>query len=259
VPATRRALRPAAPDPAAFAVAEAGLAALAGLAPSDVLRRRLERSALLAPAIDSPPDLASPGWAALLDVVTVQETRLFRAAPQLLALAALLPALPGGPLRLLSAGCASGEEAWSLAILAAAQGIEAEVLGLDLCRPALALAEAARYPAGPPDALREVPGAFLSWFIQDAGWVLPRADGLTRPVFRRANLLDLPEETGRFGAILCRNVLIYLLPAARDAVLRGLVARLLPGGALLLGPTDMPGPGLPLRAEPGAHGIWRRL
>ncbi|MFH5925948.1 CheR family methyltransferase [Roseomonas xinghualingensis] len=248
----------ASPGAPIFGAVEAGLGELAGLAPSEVLRRRLERAALLLAAIESPPGLASPGWAALLDAVTVQETRLFRAAPQLLALSALLPELPGRPLRLLSAGCASGEEAWSLAILAAKSRTRAEVLGLDLCRPALATAEAGRYPAGPPDALREVPDAFRPWFIRDGGWVVPRFEDLSRPRFLRANLLAPPEEIGRFGAILCRNVLIYLLPAARDAVLRGLVARLLPGGALLLGPTDSPPAGLPLRPEPGAHGIWRR-
>jgi len=244
--------------PAAFAAAEAGLGALAGLAPSEVLRRRVERAAPLLEGIDSPPDLASPAWAALLDAVTVQETRLFRAAPQLLALSHLLPELPGRPLRLLSAGCASGEEAWSLAILAANTGTTAEVMGLDLCRPALATAEAGRYPAGPPDALREVPDAFRCWFARDGGWVVPRPEGLPRPAFLRANLMDPPEEIGRFGAILCRNVLIYLLPMARELVLRNLVGRLLPGGALLLGPTDSPPAGLPLRPEPGAHGIWRR-
>jgi chemotaxis protein methyltransferase CheR len=242
-------------------VAEAGLARLAGLAPSAVLRRRLERAGPLLAEVSAArarPDLNSPLWAALLDAVTVQETRLFRAAPQLLALAALLPALPGPPLRLLSAGCATGEEAWSLAVLAAAAGLKAEVLGLDLCRPALAAAEAARFPAGPPDALREVPPELRGWFRRDGDRVTPRPE-VTPPAFRRANLLDLPPALGPFGAVLCRNVLIYLLPEARTAVLRALVDHLPPGGALLLGPTDSPGPGLPLAPEPGAPGIWRRL
>ena len=253
MPAARR----AACDPAGRDLVEAGLASLAGLAPSDVLRRRLDHAAPLPGGLDFPPGLDSPGWAALLDAVTVQETRLFRAAPQLLSLAALMPGLPGRPLRLLSAGCASGEEAWSLSILADSAGVEAEVLGLDICRTALAAAESGRYPAGPPDALREVPAAFRSRFARVGGSIMPRAK--PQPAFRRANLLDLPADLGGFGAILCRNVLIYLLPEARVAVLRGLLAQLLPGGALLLGPTDLPAPSLPLVAEPGAHGIWRRL
>jgi chemotaxis protein methyltransferase CheR len=242
--------------PAPLERAEAGLAALAGLAPSEVLRRRLDRAAPLIRAIDSPPGLDSPGWAALLDAVTVQETRLFRSAPQLLHLGRMMADGPSPPLRLLSAGCATGEEAWSLSVLAAASGIEAEVVGLDLCRPALARARAGRFPAGPPDALREVPPALRGYFAPEGGWVVPRAPA---PAFRRANLLEPPADLGAFDAILCRNVLIYLLPEAREAVLRGLVARLRPGGALLLGPTDHPPADLPLAPEPGAHAVWRLL
>ena len=293
--------RAAPPSPGlSHAVAEEALALLAGLAPSGVLRRRLDAAAPILAAldaagtatgavtawadrtdpspglhsgtrlppgdtplvdphlVDTPPSdkplWETPLWAALLDAVTVQETRFFRAASQLVSLAALLPSLPGPP-RLLSAGCATGEEAWTLSALAVQAGIEAEVTGLDLCRPALAAAEAGRYGAGPPDALREVPPAYRHLFRRDGPWV---EAVVPRPSFRRANLLALPEDTGRFSAILCRNVLIYLLPAARGAVLRGLVARLATGGALLLGPTDSPGPGLPLVSVPGAPGIWRR-
>ncbi|WP_052402127.1 CheR family methyltransferase [Muricoccus aerilatus] len=240
--------------------AEQALSRLAGLAPSPVLRRRLEGAApLLAALAPLPSDaplslLDSPSWAALLDAVTVQETRLFRAASQITALADRLPSLPGPP-RLLSAGCATGEEAWTLAVLATEAGLPAEVIGIDLCRPALAAAAAGRYGAGPPDALREVPPDYRPYFRRCGDLIEPLAPA---PRFRRANLLDLPEDLGLFGAILCRNVLIYLLPGARAEVMRGLVERLLPGGLLLLGPTDAPGPELPLRPEPGASGTWRR-
>ncbi|MBP0493439.1 CheR family methyltransferase [Pararoseomonas indoligenes] len=255
MPALRQAAPP--PDASLLAWAREGLAALAGLAPSGVLQRRLERAAPLLQALEPQPEIDSPGWAALLDAVTVGETRLFRSASQLLTLRGLMPDLPGRPLHLLSAGCSSGEEAWSLALLAEEAGIEAAVLGLDINRPALAVAAAGRYPAGPPDALREVPAPFRPRFLQAQGWVSPQS---TRPpAFRRANLLGLPPGLDGLGAILCRNVLIYLLPSARDAVLRDLVARLLPGGALLLGVTESPSPDLPLRPEPGAHGVWRRL
>ncbi|WP_338661700.1 CheR family methyltransferase [Pararoseomonas sp. SCSIO 73927] len=256
MPVPRTAAFPPSGDASASRAGE-GLAALAGLAPSAVLQRRLERAAPLLPALETRPDIDCPGWAALLDAVTVGETRLFRAAPQLLALRGLMPGLPGRPLRLLSAGCSSGEEAWSLALLAEGAGIEAEVLGLDINRSALAAAAAGRYPAGPPDALREVPAPLRPRFQLADGWVLPGA--ARPPAFLRANLLAPPPGLGRFGAILCRNVLIYLLPTARDTILRDLAGRLLPGGALLLGPTEFPGPDLPLRPEPGVHGVWRRL
>lgn len=233
------------------------LEGLAGLAPSDVLRRRLCRAAgLLGPLRLDRPDTEDPAWAALLDAVTVQETRFYRNAPQLdtfrdTILPALVASAGARPLRLLSAGCATGEEAWTLGLMAldAAPGRPVEVLGLDLCRPALAAAEAALYH-GPPDPLRDLPPRYLPWLAGTA----PAEPGpaLRQAVrFRRANLVRLAEPAGHYDAILCRNVLIYLSPAARSATVARLVAALRPGGALLLGPTDQPGPGL----RPWASGI----
>jgi chemotaxis protein methyltransferase CheR len=263
---------PLAPDsPAADPLAPVlgRLAALAGFAPTEVLRGRLARAGALLHRLD--PEacaLDEPGWAALLDAVTVQETRMFRAAAQLQAFRAeALPALlalgartAARPLVLVSAGCATGEEAWTLAILAARGGAAAwRVLGLDLCRPALAVAEAARYPLGPPDALREMPAEDRALLAFDATHFTPAAALRPRVAFRRANLLDpgLPEAGA--DAILCRNVLIYLTAAARVAVLRRLVAALRPGGALLLGATDSPPPGFGLTPwGPPSAGMWRR-
>lgn len=245
-----------------------GLAQLAGLADSEVLQGRLRRAGPLLRGLTAvslpPPDPDHPFWAALLDAVTVQETRLFRAAPQLLALAGLVfPTLRDrpGPWRLLSAGCATGEEAWTLAVLAAEAGQAAEILGLDLCRPALAQAADGRFPPGPPDPLRDVPPQFHRFFA-------PTADGgvQVRPALgisvrlARANLRDLPPTEAAYDVILCRNVLIYLTDAARLAVLQGLCARLAPGGALLLGATDAPPPSLGLTLWSAEQpSLWRRL
>ncbi|MDQ1079354.1 CheR family methyltransferase [Pseudoroseomonas cervicalis] len=266
----------AAPDPARFDAARDGLAALVGLAASEVLCGRLRRAAPLiaaAPAASlAAPGLDDPFWAALIDAVTVQETRLFRTAPQLLALAALaFPALavPGRPLRILSAGCATGEEAWSLAALAAEAGLPARILGLDLCRPALARAASGWFEPGPPDPLREVPEAYRGHFPTGPdGAPRARPGDAVAVGFARANLCALapvdpspgaPPETSEQDIILCRNVLIYLTQAAREAVLRGLCARLAPGGALLLGATDLPPSGLGLALWDAAQpSLWRR-
>ena len=153
----------------------AALERLAGFADSEVLRRRLARAAALAARVRlDRPDAGDPAWAALLDAITVQETRFYRNAPQLDTLrAVILPALvrEGHPLRLLSAGCATGEEAWTLAMLALdlgaeAGGVAAEVVGLDLCRPALAVAEAGLYH-GPPDPLRDLPARYRCWLARE--------------------------------------------------------------------------------------------
>lgn len=241
------------------------LATLSGFAASDVLMNRLLRaSALVARLPLDRPGIDHPDWAALLDAVTVQETRMFRAAAQIEAFrSAVLPALVAGAggraLEFVSAGCATGEEAWTLAVLGARAGHPWRVLGLDLSRPALAAAEAGRYRLGPPDALREVPVADRAQLDIADGWFEPVAALRPGVCFRRANLLACGLPAGSADAILCRNVLIYMTVTGRLAVLRQLAAALRPGGALLLGATDTPPPELGL--VPWSRdivGIWRR-
>lgn len=244
---------------AAMDGAERGLATLAGLAPSAVLRGRLRRHAALLPALPATPSEDDPAWAALLDAVTVQETRLFRAPAQMAALGDLLAAdAAPEPLPILSAGCATGEEAWTLAAIAAAAGRRAAVTGLDLCRPALRVAAAGLYGPGPPDPLRDVPEPHRAVFETRDGRVGLRPRPGVSVAFRRANLLALPDDLPRFGVILCRNVLIYLLPAAREAALGSLLRRLRPGGLLVLGPTDGAPDGAGLHPLDRTRAIWRR-
>lgn len=249
--------------PAPFASVLAALGDFVGLAPSPVLLNRLRRAAPLAERVARrAPRLDDPDWAALLDAVTVPETRMFRAAPQLAAFRAqILPELIAragtAPLRLVSAGCATGEEAWTLAMLAAGLAPRWQVCGLDLSRPALELAARARYHRGPPDALREVPVADRASLrlMDDCFEPAPALRAHVR--FEHANLLEA--EIPAAEAILCRNVLIYLTEPARAQVLARLIAALRPGGVLLLGATDRPPPELGLRpAGQAGLGIWVR-
>jgi chemotaxis protein methyltransferase CheR len=244
-------------SPLARSQLEARLAAVAGLAATPVLRARLERAGPLAlRALEAAPE--SEDFAALLDALSVPETRMFRAAPQLDALAE--GALRGRDrLRLVSAGCATGEEAWTLAILAAQRMGDWQVEGIDLSRPAIAAAEAATYHLGPPDALREVPPAARAALVV-AGQAFSPAPALRPRVrFRRANLLDPGLPVAAADAILCRNVLIYMTEAARLLVLSRLLAALAPRGVLVLGPTDRPDPSLRLVAwRGGVAGLWHR-
>lgn len=253
----------AAPEAGLLRAAGEALARIAGLAPSPVLAGRLRRAAPLLPGCwPGPEHHDAPGWAALLDAVTVQQTRLFRHPQQCLALGARLPALAaaaraqGRPLRLLSAGCATGEEAFTLAALAqevrlATPGLAVEVLGVDLCRPALGAAARGVIAPGLGAPLEHVPGAMRRWFLGAGGEAAlhPALREMAR--FRRANLLEgLPGETP-FDVVMCRNVLVYLTDAARRRVLGHLLALLRPGGVLALGPTD--------RAPPGAEALAEGL
>lgn len=229
--------------------AMAAVGRIAGLAPSPVLAGRIAAASGLLPACaEAPEHHDHPAWAALLDAVTVQETRLFRIPAQCAALGAMLPRLAararaeGRALRLLSAGCASGEEAFTLAAIARATAPDwpVEVLGLDLCRPALARAQSGRLEPGLGDPLALVPPPLLPDFAEGQPAPALRA----RARFRRANLhLDLGT-AGEFDVVFCRNVLIYLTEEAREGLLARLRAALAPGGVLGLGPTDRHPPGL---------------
>lgn len=237
----------------------AALEALAGFAVSPVLQARLRRAAALIEACDPRrPDAEDPHWAALLDAVTVQETRLFRHPAQCAAVAQALPAAlaaaraQGRPFRLLSAGCATGEEAFTLAAMAQAAardvpGTQIEVLGVDLCRPALARAEAGLIAPGLGDPLALVPAELRGWFVDGAGQTRLHAALHRLLRFERRNLLNL-SETG-FDVVFCRNVLIYLTEPARVAVTSALRVALRPGGLLALGPTDRSPAGAIVRGE----------
>jgi chemotaxis protein methyltransferase CheR len=168
----------------------------------------------------------------------VGETWFFRQPEQFAALARLLPpAGRGGPLVHWSAGCASGEEAYSLAIaLAELRRGDDRVLGTDLSERALAHARTGLYGAGSlrgahPDLERRHLGTALPARIAPA--IRSRVD------FQRHNLVreDAP---WTFDVVLCRNVLAYFEPAARRTVLEKLFGALRPGGLLVLGSVELP-------------------
>lgn len=182
---------------------------------------------------------------ALAEALRVGETRFFRHRAHVGALrrvvAPELAARRAGErkVRGWSAGCASGEEAYTLAILLAEamppeSGWDLEVLATDISEEALETARAGVYPAA---ALEEVPAAVRErWFRAGPRRGTVRvADLLAERVrFERRNLLD-PVLPRRLDVILCRNVLIYFDPAARARTVERLIESLAPGGYLFLG------------------------
>lgn len=192
--------------------------------------------------------------ARLLDRATNRETYFFRDRRQLSALIALLRAAGQPPARALSvwsAGCATGEEPYSLAILLQEAGLTGTVTGTDVSRAALEAARQASYRTGPMSSCRDLTEA-------DAGFLTPSPGGrrtvsaAVRASVRLVehNILAGPPAPGLFDAVICRNVLIYMDDEARVAALTVLGAALRPGGILLLGPGDVAPP-----ADPGAHGF----
>ena len=184
--------------------------------------------------------------------LTIPETHFFRIKPQIDALRDLvLPDLERRlaaqrPLRCWSAGCSTGEEAYTLAILAV-QGLsartEVEILGTDLHPQSLEVARRGTYGAW---SFRDTPEQVREQFFATASrgtspaWRI--ADHLRQQVqFSVLNLLNpdwSPLE--RFDLILCRNVMIYFSNATAQHLIERFAAQLQPGGWLILGPSDPP-------------------
>ncbi|HEY1796728.1 MAG TPA: CheR family methyltransferase [Stellaceae bacterium] len=217
-----------------------------------------------------PPDDAE--WLSLVESLTVHETFFHRDRSQLdLLRRRLLPEVIAGAardgsrrLRFWSAGCATGEEAYTLAIVGllalrdagfardeADGGIGClppwtiEVLGSDISRQVLARAAAATYPTEELGAFRSLPDDLNPFFpavrCEDAGPVESR--GVHHRVrshvrFGWFNLMAETPPVDGCDIVLCRNVLIYLTPTARARAQSVLQRALRPGGYLMLGPTD---------------------
>ncbi len=148
----------------------------------------------------------------------------------------------GDDLRIWCAGCASGEEAYSIAMLAldAAGRLgfhgNVKVFATDLAAEVLDRASRGRYEE---EALASVPEDLQRRYLQadsDGGM---RADGSLRRhlVFARHNLLSDPPFTN-IDLALCRNLLIYLKPEAQFRALSQLHFALKPQGLLLLGASE---------------------
>ncbi|HSP82076.1 MAG TPA: CheR family methyltransferase, partial [Myxococcaceae bacterium] len=142
------------------------------------------------------------------------------------------------------AGCASGEEAYSLAACllgCAPPGVRVEVLGTDLHEGRLELARRGLYGAWS----RREAGPLLYPLYQDVGGgrvgILEHVRAVTR--FAQGNLLEpLPEDLGSFEFIFCRNVLTYFSPEAVTRALGLLASALVPGGYILLGTVEVDHP-----------------
>lgn len=180
----------------------------------------------------------------LARALTVSETYFFRDHAQFRALDALLQARAAGPqrsLRMLSAGCSSGEEAHSLAIaaleaLAEPAHWDISVLGVDLNPAVIERARAASYSAW---SLRETPEPLREkYFVRDGAThsLAPEVRALVR--FERENLVRPRGSFWRpeaFDVVFCRNLLMYLWPDAARTVVARLARSLAPGGHLFLG------------------------
>lgn len=177
----------------------------------------------------------------LIHAVTVRHSWFYRDPAQLDALLSRMRARHAEsrnrPLDVWIAGCAGGEEAWTVAMLARDMGIELRLQATDLDAIALKSAQVGEYGAW---SLRELP-ARLQRFIEpsrEGRWRITDELRALDLVFVQHNLCD-PPLPGPFDVICCRNVLIYFKPERAKIVVDGLRGSLRPNGELLLGAGDL--------------------
>jgi chemotaxis protein methyltransferase CheR len=192
------------------------------------------------------PDPGGPEWLALADHLAVGETYFFRETPPLEALidAEILPRLQRGQpsLRLWSAGCATGEEPLTVAMLLAERRCLDRVVvhATDVSPAALARARTGRYPANSLrlPALPECARRFISRLPDGALEVAPELRAQIR--WQTLNLLDTAgvRALGVFDVILCRNVIIYFSERATRQLVSALTEALNPGGVLAVGVSE---------------------
>lgn len=203
--------------------------------------------------VDRLTEPGSPVWRRLVAHARVGETYFFRHAEQLeafrhLVLAPLVRArqTEARPrVRLWSAGCATGEEAYSLAMLVVeslpdSARWDVRVVGTDIDPAALERARAGTYGRW---SFR-VDGPYRDrWFEHVSGGERVRDALRERVAFEEHNLANpaalLPLSLdGPVDAVVCRNVTIYMGPAAVRTVVDRLYDALAPGGWLLVGPVE---------------------
>lgn len=143
-------------------------------------------------------------------------------------------------LRFWSAGCATGEEPYTLALLAhrfLAQtntALKATILGTDLDREPLLKARRGEYA---PSALREIPELFRNGSLAVGGLIRLR-DSVRNLVHFRFHDLGSSDPPGRMDLIVCRNVAIYFDRPLQEKVFSNFHRSLSEGGFLFLGKAE---------------------
>jgi chemotaxis protein methyltransferase CheR len=205
----------------------------------------------------------------VVEAMTTNESFFFRDGKPFAHLRAHgLPALHGArpqgvALRLWSAAAASGQEAYSIAMLIEEERPRLgdrviEIVGTDIARAALARARAGHYSEF--EVRRGLPAPLLARHFrrEPQGWRI--ADALrARVTFREWNLLSDLRPLGRFDIVFCRNVLIYFDQPTKARVLDAVAGQMAPDGLLYLGGAETAlGLSDAFQAVPGERGVYTR-
>ncbi|MGZ3272219.1 MAG: CheR family methyltransferase [Caulobacteraceae bacterium] len=205
-------------------------------------------------------------WAAV-EALSSTETQFFRDRTPFQQIAAeVLPALARKgrqTVRAWSAGCSTGQEPYSLAILAEEErgkhgAMAVEIIGTDLSERSLEKATSGVYTQF--EVQRGLPSRLLIKYFDkvDDHWVL---SGRIRQAvhLQRQNLVTDIKGTGPFDLVLCRNVVSAFDPSTARAVLEQIAGELAPDGYLVMGAYETSAHHSPaFRPVPGLRGLYVR-
>jgi len=201
--------------------------------------------------------LADPGGSSreleeLFNAVTINETSFFRNLPQINAFQDVV--LPerieqinfrnARPIRILSAGCASGEEPYTLAMTIRKNFPELversliEIHGIDISENSINTALEGSYS---DFSLRNLPGEYRSAYFAEFNGKFLLSDDIKKMVqFQTGNLMDITglKALGMFDIIFCRNVFIYFDKESKSRTIQALYEMLNPGGYLFIGHSE---------------------
>ncbi len=206
----------------------------------------------------------------MTELLTTNESHFFRDGKPFEHLKSILPVLhrarpAGTPIRIWSAACSTGQEAYSIAILLAeAQEVDPgmkarrfEIIGTDLTMAVLERARDAVFSQFEVQRGLQIRQLMKHFTQMETRWkAKDHLRAFTR--FQQANLLHDQRGLGRFDVIFCRNVLIYFDLATKSRVLGGIAGQLAPDGALYLGAAET-ALGITDRLEPllGQRAVYR--
>ena len=198
------------------------------------------------------PDAKLKEYHHLMDEITINETFFFRNQPQLdlfereFLRPMLLKRKNAGQRRIRIWSCASstGDEAYTTALqflsLPESAGMTVEIIGTDICRDALAKAQAGEYSKY---AVRNIPQSMMAkYFTANAeGTRFQLSNDIKRMVrFQECNLMDADRirMLGKFDIAFCRNVLIYFDDESKEKALMNIASALQEDGILMAGHSE---------------------
>jgi len=180
--------------------------------------------------------------AQLIEKVTINETYFFRENSSLQAMAKIVKekiTFEDQKINILCAGCATGEEGYSIAIYLAEAGIPQHMVNIECFDISLNAIKRAREGCYRGRAVRELKSNIREkYFIQNKDFIKVKPFLKSNINFFHFNLLDIDELDRKYDIIFCRNVLIYFSTVNKHNVLQGLFNRLNYGGVLFMGKTE---------------------